>query len=301
MIRSSLNRLLIAGALMLGPTIPGLTGAAEPVDKKEEAAKQNLRLLAHGLDRYMRYNEGKLPAHLSELYAESFVLDLDVFMSPASGNRITSAKEIDEKTDYLLAPAAPGDQPQALLKEKQGFHGGKALAYYSDRSIKKEEPGAIVVTPGSGGSGSTKNTAKIPVIAGLTAAEAKKALTTAGLKAKFELGGEAPTVEKARTVATVDPAEGTIVAKGTEVTVRIYGDATEVKDGIKLPNVAGLSVQKAKEALVKEGFKPKIELGKAAANADEQYKVYAMVPEAGRVVSKGSEVTVTIFGPPEKK
>jgi hypothetical protein len=283
----------------MAPVIARPLHAADPVDPKEEKARQNLRLLAHGLDRYMRYNEGKLPAHLSELYAESFVLDLDVFTSPASGNKIGDAKEIDAKTDYLLAPRRGAD-PQVFLKEKKGFHGGKALTYYSDRTVKLEEPSASIEVTGEPPKGSTKDVVKVPAIVGMTAADAKKALAAVGLTAKFELGGEAPTAEKAKTVAAVDPAVGTQVAKNSDVKVTIYGEAADVTEPmIKVPNVVGLPIQKAKDALQKEGLKPKLQLGKAAPKADQAYQVYEMAPASGRLVAKGSEVLLTIYGPAE--
>src|SRR5207237_45820 len=43
---------------------------------------------------------------------------------------------------YVLNADVPTAGTSLLLKEKKGFHGGQALAFYSDGQVRKEEPGS---------------------------------------------------------------------------------------------------------------------------------------------------------------
>lgn len=136
------RRWLTILALLLLPGAAPHGRAADPAtDSPEARARRNLQVLGHALARYMLYNDGKMPKRISELHEQNFVFDLQAFASPASTTKIASAGEIDAKTDYFLTTHPSQDRPLLLIKEKRGLHGGKALAFYSDRSVRPESPG----------------------------------------------------------------------------------------------------------------------------------------------------------------
>ncbi|MFQ5913547.1 MAG: PPC domain-containing protein [Nitrospinota bacterium] len=114
-----------------------------PASEEEEARKQqcrrNLQTLGQALRMYLIYNEKKLPARISELYTNGFVLDLDVFSCRSTGARITDEKKIDELTDFVLATKITEERPLLLIKEKSADASGRVLALYSDRSVREIE------------------------------------------------------------------------------------------------------------------------------------------------------------------
>ena len=109
---------------------------ASAADNPETACRAHLRNLGGAVKAYALLHDNKSPAKLSELYLEGLLDSLGDFTCPASGVSITTAGEIDAKSDYALGT---GD---ILVREKTARHDGKALACFADGTIKPVEGGA---------------------------------------------------------------------------------------------------------------------------------------------------------------
>src|SRR5260221_566541 len=66
---------------------------------------------------------------------------------------------------------------------------------------------------------------KVPNVVGLSAKEAKGALTAAGLLTRFKVGPPARSQTEAQTVRKVEPPAGTQLKSGAVVQITVYGDA----------------------------------------------------------------------------
>ncbi len=171
------------------------------------------------------------------------------------------------------------------------------------------EPGAplgkdtvVTVTLYGPVSAANANLALIPDLSGLSAKDAKNLLTKEGLTGKFQLGKAAPTELKSLTVAQTEPAAGMRVAKGSEVIVTLYAQYTGTPDGlIAVPDLAGFTAAKAKQALEEMGMKANFQLGKAAPTKDKSLTVQQTEPAVGARVAKGAEIKVTLFAPHDGK
>ncbi|NLD35444.1 MAG: PASTA domain-containing protein [Desulfatiglans sp.] len=134
--------------------------------------------------------------------------------------------------------------------------------------------------------------ARMPDLIGMDIAAAKNSVNSVGLKPVFRGGDPAPSDNQAYTVASQSPAADTILKKGENVTIILYGNFA----GFTVPDVIGLSSKEAKEILEKRGFKVSHEGGDPAPDEGLKYKVQAQVPGAGERAEKGSIVRVRIYG-----
>lgn len=119
-------------------------------DAAEAACREHLEVLGAAYGRFLVMTGGKPPARLSDFFTQGIVLDLDTFTCPASSNRITDAKQIDERTSYEVTTTLADKVPMLLLRERHGLHDGHALAFYSDRTFKKTSalpPANVAATP----------------------------------------------------------------------------------------------------------------------------------------------------------
>gem|GEM_PF-7134412 len=107
-----------------------------PIQSQEQECRGHLRQLGGAVVMYMRYNEGKLPTRIGELYEQGFVLDLRTFVCPSSGVKLTDAKRIDELSDYQVVSELTDERPLRMVWEKAAGHDGATLAFYSDRQIR---------------------------------------------------------------------------------------------------------------------------------------------------------------------
>jgi hypothetical protein len=127
--------LLLFAAFALGADGPAPVG-----DPDEHECREHLSVLGNAVALYLRGNEGKLPARLSDLYVQGLVPDLAVFNCPGSGNKITAPDQIDGMTDYAIAPRLTAERPMRLLWEKQAHHQGKAVQFMSNRTFATFDP-----------------------------------------------------------------------------------------------------------------------------------------------------------------
>ncbi|HXZ70258.1 MAG TPA: Stk1 family PASTA domain-containing Ser/Thr kinase [Streptosporangiaceae bacterium] len=132
-----------------------------------------------------------------------------------------------------------------------------------------------------GGSGGVA----VPQVSGLPVKQATEQVSKAGLVPK-EVDRPSATVKKGIVVST-DPANGSLVARGTTVTLIVSSGAPKVK----VPNVVHLSDTNARNTLVNAGFNVKQET--AQNSTAPPNIVVRQNPSAGAMASKGA--TVTIF------
>jgi len=131
----------------------------------------------------------------------------------------------------------------------------------------------------------TGETVKVPVVLGMTQAEAVAAVEAAGLVAKVtEVEGDGA----AGTVATQNPAEGTEVAKGSSVTIGVVKPTPDVA----IPDVRGRTLAEATAILTEAGFR--VTSTEGASDSIEKGLVIEQAPLAGSTAPAGSTVAVIV-------
>jgi beta-lactam-binding protein with PASTA domain len=140
----------------------------------------------------------------------------------------------------------------------------------------------------------------VPVLTGLTQADAQQALTDA----KLTLGSvdqETSTSVPAGQVIRQDPVAGTKVAKGAAVNIVISSGTptptatptpSPTVSGVEVPNVYGMDSTTATSQLNADGFG--VVIKQRPGTGQPQGTVVKMVPDAGTVVAEGSTVVLTI-------
>ena len=126
---------VILSVLLLAILSPRAVAQADAQANHEQQCRASLQTLGEAARLYLILHRGKLPQRMSELYTEGLVTELSGFVCPASGKTILSADQIDEQTDYEVT-AKLAKPPMRLFHEKYGYHDGKALAFYSNRTFK---------------------------------------------------------------------------------------------------------------------------------------------------------------------
>ena len=318
---------LMVGALLLGTALASsLLSAAQPeqMPGAEKVSRANMLALGHALRAYLVLNEGRLPKCLSHLYEEALVPDLEIFSCPASGRKIRDANEIDTMTDYKIVPELGRTLPTLLFTEKYGFHNGKALAFYSNRTFKLtdapappvgtestdpdelvatdevtvvESPISLPVRPTSPVA-SQVEPHRVPELYGLTAKHAQTLLGKAGLAIKYLVGEQASVSDQAYRVCRVHPAPGTRLGEDVQVEVTVYG-ATVIGQPISTPGIVpelrGLTAGQAKTRLLNANLVPNFDMGRQALLPDQVHRVHEVQPSPGTRLAKDAEVTVTIY------
>jgi eukaryotic-like serine/threonine-protein kinase len=125
----------------------------------------------------------------------------------------------------------------------------------------------------------------IPDLVGKPFEEAQAALQKIGLTAT-RVDAESPD-KAAGTVLSTDPAAGTVVDKGSAVTVNVAAEPA-----VDIPNVAGQDQVAAQSALQTAGFQVTVQ--PAPSNTVPAGKVIATTPAAGTKAPKGTTVTMQV-------
>lgn len=129
----------------------------------------------------------------------------------------------------------------------------------------------------------------VPDLVGKTISEATQLLTDAGLTAGASYV-EGTEYEK-DVIVSQDPISGTMVDKGTKLTIGISSGKT-VMEGVSVPDVVGKSEAEAKVAIENEGFTmQKTEL---ASDTVEKGVVISQDPLGATTLPKGSAVKVAV-------
>jgi len=110
--------------------------AAERSDPRDECAAR-LKTLGRMCLLYAEDNKGRMPPSLAEVYYRAYVNDLKAFVCPGKPTGILSRSEINDKSGYILSPAA-GQEPRPIVQDRSpDNHGGAGMnVFYSDGSVK---------------------------------------------------------------------------------------------------------------------------------------------------------------------
>lgn len=204
----------------------------------------------------------------------------------AAGGKAAGAKMTYVST---FAAAVPMNDPQIVMLVMADTPTGSA--YYGSTvtapvvsSVFNEGLEHMGIYPTYTAEEQEKMDAVVPNVIGNVPINAESYIVSNGFKVRF-VGNETGT-EKA--TAQI-PLSGTSIPKGSTVVV-YFGD-TKAETG-KVPNVVGMSVAKANEAIVNAGFNIKIS-GGAAENANAVAVEQNLQP--GLIAYKGSVVEVTFM------
>jgi eukaryotic-like serine/threonine-protein kinase len=126
----------------------------------------------------------------------------------------------------------------------------------------------------------------VPNVAGQTQEEAEAALREAGLDVTVE-EAFSDTVPRGQVIET-SPAQGTLVERGTPVTLRV----SQGREQVQVPDVVGETEDNARSAI--EGADLRVGKVTEQESEEEPGTVLSQNPAAGRNVAKGSAVAITI-------
>lgn len=204
----------------------------------------------------------------------------------AAGGKAAGAKMTYVST---FAAAVPMNDPEIVMLVMADTPTGSA--YYGSTvtapvvsSVFNEGLEHLGIYPTYTAEEQEKMNAVVPNVIGNVAMNAESYLVANGFKVRFvgnETGNEKATAQI--------PSSGTSIPKGS--TVVVYFDNSEIETG-KIPDVIGMSVAQANEALVNAGFNIKIS-GGAAENANAVAVEQSV--DAGIIAYKGSVVEVTFM------
>lgn len=159
----------------------------------------------------------------------------------------------------------------------------------SQAAGKKLKKGAIITLYISTG----KTNIKVPDVCGKTESYAVSELTSKGFKTVVKQVAD-DEVEAGLVIKT-DPVRTTVVAEGTEVTIYVStGKATKMVD---VPNVVGLTEEKAKSNIEKQGLVVQIE-SRDLTSSDKEYPkgyVIAQEPDANSSSKVAEGTTIKVY------
>jgi beta-lactam-binding protein with PASTA domain/predicted Ser/Thr protein kinase len=130
-------------------------------------------------------------------------------------------------------------------------------------------------------------TVNVPALLNLDQAAAEKAITDAGLKVGAEDTAASATVAQGHVISS-DPASGASVKKGSEVKLVISAGP----DTVAVPNVVGLSEDRARQTLKSAGFASVS--SRTADSLEDEGNVVAVDPAEGQQAAKSTTITLHI-------
>lgn len=138
------------------------------------------------------------------------------------------------------------------------------------------------------GLGGNRSQVTVPDVAGRPQTEAEKILEDAGLKVTVT---EQPDAEVARGNAVgTDPAKQSAVPSGSQITLIISSG----KEITEVPDLTGMTTDRAQRALADVGLKLKSEVSEVASDTVKDGEIVSQSPGQGSQVSKGTEVAITV-------
>ena len=157
---------------------------------------------------------------------------------------------------------------------------GKVISQDPGAGSKVKKGSTVTVQVSAG-----KGTAAVPPVEGSTEAEAKSAVSAAGLNPKVTTA-YSDTVPKGKVISS-SPAEGQQITKGRTVTLTV----SRGKQGITVPKLTGLSLDDAQGQLSDLGLTANVTEKESSGDPG---KVLAQDPAPGTVVDKGAGVSLTV-------
>ncbi|ROS76285.1 membrane peptidoglycan carboxypeptidase [Curtobacterium sp. PhB130] len=182
------------------------------------------------------------------------------------------------------------------------YYSGAGGSYASARAdvwrqamtpINAQYPGEAFPAPTA--SAIRGNSVAVPNLAGKTTDEARSLVASAGFT--YVDGGTQAGAGTAGTVSSTSPASGSLLSKGSSVTVYTT-DGSQAA----VPNVAGKSVEDARSQLGDAGFtNVAVSDSYQKGNGKQECRVASVDPGVGSNAAKSAEVTVTLFGDKDGK
>ena len=148
----------------------------------------------------------------------------------------------------------------------------------------------ILVSQGTQPKPPAPTTIQVPEVGGMTEANAKKALSDAGLKAE-STSVYSDTVVSGSVVGQF-PSAGTSVLAGSAVGIAV-SQGQPASDAIEVSDFIGMSSADAVAAIEAIGLKP-IALESTTPDGQAEGTVFAQLPEAGAKVERGSPVLILV-------
>jgi beta-lactam-binding protein with PASTA domain/predicted Ser/Thr protein kinase len=276
----------VALALLLGSSgvsVPSVTGQSQAVA-------------------VARLGRAGLTPVLTQTTSTSVPLGSVIAQSPRGGSKVKKGSRVS-----VVVSSGPGSEG---MPKVVGLSSARALeklraaglqpTTQSQPSAKVPEGTVISTVPSAGtdlqvGSGvvvvvsSGPQQVSVPELQGETQAEAKAALTAAGLKLGTVTQQAASAGQTAGTVLSQSPVAGTQLQTGQTVSLTVAQAPKETA----VPEVVGQSETQAAAALGRAGFNPK----SVSRAVSEQVKVGVVLkqsPAAGRLAAKGATVTIAV-------
>lgn len=204
-------------------------------------------------------------------------------------NKLKAETGVDHMT-YVpsFAAFAPADDPQIVMLVMADTptgtqYYGSAVAAPVVSAVFKEGLPHLGIYPTYTAEELAKMDAAVPYVMGMEAQRAEAKLNAEGFEVRY-VGDPA----SGATVSTQIPASGSSIPKGSTV-VLYLGNEYDLESAV-IPNVTGMTVSQANEAITNAGFNIKIS-GGAAENANAV--AYAQYPVGGTDGYKGNVVEVT--------
>ena len=219
-------------------------------------------------------------------------------------NNTQQEESIDEVSDKVEVPDLSGkteEEAQELVKEQSlGMQkaGEEASETIAEGLICRQDPVA--------GTEVDKNTQVTYYISTGKAAEEKVTIPTgligktlSEVQSQLQALGLNPKIEQQKSsdvavgnVISLNPGEGTSVAKNTEVTITVSvgeGDTYET-----IPNVKGMPEDQAVSAVKAVNLIPNVEYGDSDSAGVNYGDVYEISPQAGKKVEQGTIITLKV-------
>ncbi len=131
----------------------------------------------------------------------------------------------------------------------------------------------------------------IPDFTGKPVKAADEWLKDNNLMVTLKPGSVAPSPELSGAVEAQDPEAGTTLKKGEQVSLTVHSAFVDVS---KVPDITGMKLADAQEALRKQGLETKLSPGRPAPSRDRSGTVESQDPAAGSTVEKGTKITLKV-------
>jgi serine/threonine-protein kinase len=243
-----------------------IPGQEEPYDEEAEWERERRRR------RWRWIVVALLAAGVAALVAFALTRPSHVSVPDVIGQDVDAATQVlDSKGFEVAIKAVPSGAPRNQVVEQDPIP--------TDRGGGKAEEGSTVTLSVSSGPA----VKAVPDVAGLTEPEATKRLEGAGFKVTVRQEFS-KTIKKGLAIGT-EPAVGTQLSTAQPVTLVISRGANTVT----VPSVVGMDDQAALAALQNAGLSGVLV---QRDSTEPEGKVLSQSPGAGKVVARGSQVTV---------
>jgi hypothetical protein len=209
---------------------------------------------------------------------------LSIQLSAKVGDRLSDVLTIDQrstaltpfpfvfKSDWFTIPID--------LEDEQGQQSSLGLGEKTPTPEPTDSPAALV-----------------PDVKGKSVSEARAAIAAAGLKMAAPQGGDpAPRKYLSFKVASQSPLPDSAVPLGSVVKIVVYGEYKPA--GYEVPDVIGMSLSEARQAIEAAELSAKVKMGRPPApKADLVDTVMSQTPLGGTILSFTETVTLAVYGP----